>query len=372
MQPFIAFCNDSPSFTANRILDPKWAANFPGALSMACLAGLAGENDRKVVTGDVALSHVESGRWNARDIAVVQDMDAESGLELVRRGSRAAVLIALESPIFAWRFYDRLAEIAPMFEHRILFKGAFEAFWAERGEDHAARFPAFSRGFETDSPAWRERDCMVMVAANKFYTERSRFPLTLSFRRYRRFFGKHLEMRSSGTLRYSIENELQSKRLSAIEYFGGLGKLALFGRYWDKPGRMPKRWRKRLAAVLGRMRPRECEDKVRTTSQYKFALCFENVTYPGYVTEKIFDCIAAGSIPVYLGAPDIGGFVPPDVFVNAADFDSWDSLDAHLECLGEKDCLAKIRAGRNFLRSPAGDRHSFEGFAESLMGMIAG
>jgi len=372
MQPFIALCNDSPSFTANRILDAEWAAKFPGALSMVRLAELAGGKGRKVVTGDIALSYVQGGRWNACNVAVVQDMDSQSGLELVHRGARPAVLICLESPIFAWKFYDRLVEIAPMFEHRVLFEGAFEAFGAGRGANHSARFPSFSRGFDTDHAAWNDRDYMVMVAANKFYTEKTRFPLTLSPGRYRKFFGKLAERRSSPSLRYSIDNELQSRRLSAVEYFGGLGKLALYGRYWDRPERLPRRWRRRLADALGRMRPQECEDKVKTTSKYKFALCFENIAYPGYVTEKIFDCIAAGAVPVYLGAPDIDGFVPKEAFINAAGFDSWENLDDRLADLGEKDCLEMIRAGRRFLRSPAGDRHSFEGFAEALMGMIAG
>jgi len=47
------------------------------------------------------------------------------------------------------------------------------------------------------------------------------------------------------------------------------------------------------------------ENKHATLKEYKYSLCFENSYYPGYVTEKIFDCIAAGCTPIYWGG--IGG-----------------------------------------------------------------
>lgn len=40
-------------------------------------------------------------------------------------------------------------------------------------------------------------------------------------------------------------------------------------------------------------------------SEFKFTIAFENYTYPGYHTEKILDPMLAGSIPIYIGNPDI-------------------------------------------------------------------
>jgi hypothetical protein len=39
---------------------------------------------------------------------------------------------------------------------------------------------------------------------------------------------------------------------------------------------------------------------------YTFTLTFENTDYPGYVTEKLFHALSAGSIPLYWG----GGGLP--------------------------------------------------------------
>eukprot|EP01051_Picozoa_sp_SAG22_P003884 SAG22_NODE_197_length_15520_cov_116.311264_6_plen_675_part_00 len=45
-------------------------------------------------------------------------------------------------------------------------------------------------------------------------------------------------------------------------------------------------------------------------ARYSFYLAFENSNEPGYVTEKVYNGLDAGAIPVYLGAPDVGEYVP--------------------------------------------------------------
>jgi hypothetical protein len=50
-------------------------------------------------------------------------------------------------------------------------------------------------------------------------------------------------------------------------------------------------------------------------AQYKFILCFENSQTPGYVTEKIFNVFASGSIPIYDGAPNITDYIVSGSFV---------------------------------------------------------
>jgi len=43
-------------------------------------------------------------------------------------------------------------------------------------------------------------------------------------------------------------------------------------------------------------------NKLLYLSQYKFNLCPENSNYEGYVTEKIFDSVSAGCLPIYWGS----------------------------------------------------------------------
>ncbi|MGA7879107.1 MAG: glycosyltransferase family 10 [Desulfoferrobacter sp.] len=70
------------------------------------------------------------------------------------------------------------------------------------------------------------------------------------------------------------------------------------------------------------------EDRGYTTkqgiiSQYKFTIAFENSIGVDYVTEKLYQPLIAGSIPVYLGAPNVDEYSPGDnAYLNISDFKS--------------------------------------------------
>ncbi|CCV05044.1 putative Alpha3-fucosyltransferase [Mesorhizobium metallidurans STM 2683] len=73
--------------------------------------------------------------------------------------------------------------------------------------------------------------------------------------------------------------------------------------------------------------------KLDTVAHYKFCLALENSSETDYVTEKLFDALKAGSVPVYLGAPNVGEFAPEGSYINAADFGSPAELAAYLRHL---------------------------------------
>lgn len=99
--------------------------------------------------------------------------------------------------------------------------------------------------------------------------------------------------------------------------------------------------RERFFAALGRYRPVDApgrsmnnmpaldatcsgdtmwERKRAFLSGYKFTIAFENDAYPGYNTEKLTDPLIAGSVPIYLGNPDIVRHFDPACFVDAREF----------------------------------------------------
>jgi hypothetical protein len=86
------------------------------------------------------------------------------------------------------------------------------------------------------------------------------------------------------------------------------------------------------------------ETKLDTIRTYKFTLALENATAKDYVTEKFYDPLIAGSVPVYLGAPNIDEFAPGDnCFINAADWESPRALARYLvELAGDKVAYAKF------------------------------
>jgi len=55
---------------------------------------------------------------------------------------------------------------------------------------------------------------------------------------------------------------------------------------------------------------------------YYFVLAMENSKHPGYVTEKILNAFAAGSIPIYWGDKIVKQFFNKDAFIDISDFPS--------------------------------------------------
>jgi len=62
------------------------------------------------------------------------------------------------------------------------------------------------------------------------------------------------------------------------------------------------------------------EDVINFQKAYKFTIAFENSTYPGYTTEKIYHPMLAESIPIYWGNPEVGRDFNTKSFVNYFDY----------------------------------------------------
>lgn len=57
--------------------------------------------------------------------------------------------------------------------------------------------------------------------------------------------------------------------------------------------------------------------KSTTLKDYRFQIVVENDITPYYWTEKIMDCFASCTIPLYIGATKIGKFFNPDGIIDA-------------------------------------------------------
>ena len=95
--------------------------------------------------------------------------------------------------------------------------------------------------------------------------------------------------------------------------------------------------------------------KAQTLGEYTFALCFENAVIKGWITEKVFDCFFAGTVPIYWGAPDITNYVPENCFIDMRRFANYEELRTFLRSLEPKDILQFKENAKTFLAS---DRYS--------------
>ena len=61
-----------------------------------------------------------------------------------------------------------------------------------------------------------------------------------------------------------------------------------------------------------------------------FSVAIENASYESYFTEKIQDCFATATIPIYYGSPDIGKFFNPKGIITLTDDLDFSTLTADL------------------------------------------
>lgn len=57
---------------------------------------------------------------------------------------------------------------------------------------------------------------------------------------------------------------------------------------------------------------KEIQNKEEGLNDYMFSVCIENDTFDTYFTEKILDCFATGTIPIYKGTKNINNFFNPN------------------------------------------------------------
>ena len=62
------------------------------------------------------------------------------------------------------------------------------------------------------------------------------------------------------------------------------------------------------------------QPKLALQGKFLFSLAFENSSSPGYVTEKLMEAAALGTIPIYWGDPLVARDFNPEAFVNRMDF----------------------------------------------------
>ncbi len=163
--------------------------------------------------------------------------------------------------------------------------------------------------------------------------------------------------------------EQYSLRIDAMAALAKRGVVDLYGmgwnRWWSREARWLPYWRNLL--TLKSIYQGPCASKFEVLQNYDFCLCFENMKMDGYITEKIFDCIYAGTIPLYLGAPDVLDYVPADVFVDCRAYPTWDAMWDAVAAMSEADIEAMRLAGKRFLQSEMAKKfyHAMEQVCES-------
>jgi len=167
----------------------------------------------------------------------------------------------------------------------------------------------------------------------------------------------------------SHPQELYSARLKSIRYFekNYPDNFDLFGIRWNEP----KNRLQKLFPFLVENHPcyrGKIDRKIDVLPNYKFSLCYENLAdEKGYVSEKIFDCIRCGTVPIYWGASNIADFVDTDAFIDRRQFKSDKELADFIVNIGEEEYNKYIVAAESYLKSEKFNLFSSENFVETII-----
>jgi hypothetical protein len=154
--------------------------------------------------------------------------------------------------------------------------------------------------------------------------------------------------------------ELYSERIKIIKWFehNHPDEFDLFGNGWDQLG---------FSSFRGKS-----SNKLETLSGYKFSFAFENAKgINGYITEKILDCLKAGIVPVYLGAPNVGTWIPANCFVDARNFGSYEEIFDFLVGMNQTEYDHYIDNIHDFIESENFAIFTSELFVRNLCDVIS-
>ena len=158
----------------------------------------------------------------------------------------------------------------------------------------------------------------------------------------------------------------------------------LYGPGWDKGTFLfqenPRvyRWISlfKLNKLFPRHKYRHCwrgtvDRKRQVLGKYRFSYCYENtVEIPGYITEKIFDVMMAGSVPIYLGHPSTVKYIPKSCYIDRADFKDDVELYTFISSMKEDAWRKYLDAVRDFLSGAANGPFSIPAYVKTLCDVI--
>jgi hypothetical protein len=152
---------------------------------------------------------------------------------------------------------------------------------------------------------------------------------------------------------------LYGHRVFATQFFSkeALFDFDIYGRGWDI--RMFPNYKGHV------------ENKMEVMRKYKFCLAYENCRHAvGYITEKMIDCIAAGVVPVYYGAPNVKDHIPPECFIDVRDSDDYVKILAMMREMTYEQYMGYMNAMKEFVTSEKSNQYRNDHFVNNMINHI--
>lgn len=344
-EKIVIFDLNIPELMDNNLFIPKKVIKISHTILPFCyLRDEALKIGIKFITPDIYLAMDKKPQ-----VVLISHLKTEFSDELFkkfRNKIKLSILICQESPFVATRFYVNLSSISRLFKFSFVFSG-MEKRLSKETVYQQMFFPQPYSLKDFNPKEFNKKKLITMIAGAKLVGN----------------WKKNLLIKFIYGLKVK---EIYKERFKAVKYFIRKdGEFDLYGRGWNNT-----KIQHLDGQFLDKVYKGEVKDKFSILKNYKFTLCFENAIFPGYVTEKIFDAIFAGSVPIYYGAPDIKKYVPAEAFIDVRGFNNYDELYLFINSINEAKYGEYLEAMKNFISSDDYKKFSQEHFAKKILNIL--
>jgi hypothetical protein len=317
----------------------------------------------KVMTADVFLKSGDYGGLNF----LVTEAETRYTRLLISRGCIPAICYCSESPLVIPKYYNRLITKAGKFKHSYLYRGANDSFSSGTNKKHTYFWTNAKNSINTDIP-WGQRKFLTLINGNRHSAKPTSVKKISDLKTWVKIILKYcLNWKAFHSFPGDLP-DLYNIRIKALLYFSRNENFHLYGQGWnDNILGLSKKEQQMIRNSYRGKFPRGNANKHEILKNYKFALCFENTIFPGYVTEKIFDCILCGAIPIYFGAPDIDEFVPRDIFIDFKKFKTFDELEQFLVSMTVEESKSYLDAAYDFVNSFSYEKYYLTSWQKDIL-----
>lgn len=330
---------DEERLLNNKLFNPDIAKEISHTFLPICyLYEEASKQNINLITPDIFLNNLKD--FDNKDVLLISHLITKNTEKLIELGVKPIILTCQESPFIATRFYVNLKKYSSLFKYSMLFNG-MQKMTSKKTIFIPMYFPQFFSNEKYISIPFLEKNFITYIASNKEVKKILKV-ITIKF-----LYGFNIKM-------------IYPLRKRLIDFLAQRDGFDLYGKGWNTE----------TSPAIKKVYRGVVENKEEKLREYKFVLCLENSIFPGYITEKIFDCFFARSVPIYLGAPDIDEYIPKNTFINIKDFKSFTDLKKFIDSIDAQTYKTYIDNIETFLESEKYEKFSHQKFAKTIIDII--
>lgn len=178
----------------------------------------------------------------------------------------------------------------------------------------------------------------------------------------------------------TLPSDLYVERLHTIRWYEkhAPDRFELYGMGWEKSvpaytalgrlSRLSSRFKTKVFGIPAFPSYKGAiSDKSAILKRARFSFCYENSRdLSNYITEKIFDSLVSGCVPIYWGADNVLDYIPADCFIDRRDFSSTSEVHQYLSTI-DANRFAKYQENIfKYLQSDGAQQFSSKNFAHTV------